>query len=479
MVMGNPMPINPWLDPTHNFGPIDTEFDLPDLPVTGELPPGLNGSLLRNGPNPQFQPIDPTHHHWFLGDGMIHAFTLRDGRAAWRNRWIRTDKWIAEHAAGHSLPPATEPSPKPGEPRDTGLANTNILWHGGRLLALEEGHLPFELDRDSLAARGEQSFGGALHAPFTAHPKIDPATGEMVFFGCDADGPLTPAMTYGTIDRNGGVTRLERFDAPYRSMVHDFAVTERHVLFPVLPLHGSPERASLGGMPFAWEPELGGHIGLLRRDQGVASLRWFRAESCFVFHVLNAWDDGHRIIADVMQFDEAPLFPRADGRPPNPEGNRARLVRWTLDPDAGTDAFTRTELSDISGGLTGEFPRLDDRRAGLPNRFGTFVARGRGANGSESGYFDTIVWMDFLTRRRAIHMLPAGDAASEAVFVPRGPLAAEGDGWLLAVVWRAAERRSDLIVLDTSGIQDGPIATVRLPHRVPFGFHGNWVDASA
>jgi carotenoid cleavage dioxygenase len=151
-------------------------------------------------------------------------------------------------------------------------------------------------------------------------------------------------------------------------------------------------------------------------------------------------------------------------------------VRWTLDPDAGTDAFTRAELSDVSGGLTGEFPRLDDRHAGLPNRFGAFVARGRG---SDSAFFDSVVWMDFQAGRPSVHMLPAGDATSEAVFVPRGPHAAEGDGWLLAVVWRGAERRSDLIVLDTSGIEHGPVATVRLPHRVPFGFHGNWIDASA
>ncbi len=471
------MRANPWLDPSTNFGPIDAEYDLTGLPIAGELPRGLNGTLFRDGPNPEFPPVDPMRYHWFVGDGMIHAFTLRDGKASYRNRWVRTDQWLAEHAAGRALgadfgAPARGGAAADRVP-DTGVANTNIVWHAGRLLALEEAHLPFEIDPPTLATRGVWN-AGALRAPFTAHPKIDPATGELIFFGCDADGPLTPAMTYGTIGASGRVRRLERFEAPYRSMVHDFAVTERHALFPVLPLHASRERALTGAMPFVWEPELGGHIGLLRRDRGVASLRWFRAESCFVFHVLNAWEEGDRIVADVMQFDEAPLFPRADGRPPNPEAARARLVRWTLDPGAGTDAFSRTALNDLTEGMTGEFPRIDDRSAGLRNRFGGFVGRGPG-----SDVFDTVVWLDLRAGRRTEFRLPRGDVTSEAVFVPRGLDAAEGDGWLLAVVWRGGPHRSDLIVLDTGDIGQGPLATVSLPHRVPFGFHGNWLGQAA
>ena len=454
-----------------NFAPIDTESDVADLPVTGELPRGLDGTLFRNGPNPQFPPLDPMRHHWFVGDGMIHAFTLRDGRASYRNRWVRTDKWTAEHAAGHALVSGFGgPSAPSVRIANTGVANTNIVWHAGRLLALEEAHLPFELDPTTLATRGVQDLGGALEGPFTAHPKIDPVTGELLFFGYSATGPLTPGMTYGTIGVDGRVTRNERFEAPYSSMVHDFAVTERHVVFPILPLSGSLRRAMAGQMPYAWQPDLGSHIGVMRRDQGVESLRWFRAAACFVFHVLNAWDEGNRIVVDVMQYPEAPLFPHADGGVPDPTLTGARLVRWTLDPDAGTDAFKQTGIDDMSG----EFPRLDERRAGLQNRFGTFVGESR-----EGGGFDTIVWLDLRSGRRSAFTLTAGDAVSEPVFVPRAPNAAEGDGWLLAVAWRGETRRSDLIVLDTDGIDRGPVATVRLAHRVPFGFHGNWMARAA
>lgn len=450
-----------------NFAPISFEADAPHLPVLGELPRWLNGTLYRNGPNPQFQPADPTRHHWFVGDGMVHAFAIQDGRVSYRNRWVRTGKFLAEAAAGRLLGTGLGPQPE-GVP-DSGVANTNILLHAGRLMALEEGHLPIELDPRSLGTRGAQDFGGAIKGPFTAHPKVDPVTGELVFFGYSSGGPLVPRMTCGTLDRAGRVTRFEAFEAPYCSMVHDFAVTDRHVLFPVLPLTGSLPRAMNGGPPFAWEPELGGHIGLIRRSEGVASLRWFRAESCYVFHVLNAWEDGERIVADVMQYDAPPLFPLADGTAPASD-RTARLVRWTLDPEAGTDAFSRTQLDD----LPGEFPRLDERRAGLKNRHGTFVARAE-----PEGLPDTIAWFDLAAGRRTLYTLPAGDAASEPVFVPRAPEAAEGDGWLLAVAWRAAENRSDLIVLDTQGVDRGPVSTVQLAHRVPFGFHGNFVGAES
>lgn len=445
---------------TGNFAPLRDEHDIAELAVTGEVPAELRGTLYRNGPNPQFPP-DPSKHHLFLGDGMIHAFTIEDGRVGYRNRWVRTSKWKNENKAGRSLGAGFASS---GE---EGLANTNVIWHGGKLLALEEAHAPVELDPRTLETRGPHRFGGVLPGPFTAHPKADPVTGELVFFGYSAAGPLSARMSYGTLDREGKVTRAEMFNAPYCSMVHDFAVTERHVLFPILPLAGSMTRAMIGGAPFVWEPGLGGHLGVIRRDRGVASLRWFRAESCFVFHVLNAWDAGEKLVADVMEYESPPLFPRADGvvTPLAP----AKLVRWTLDLAAQTDFFSRARIDDLGG----EFPRADDRFAGHKNRFGMFAAHVRGPVAT-----DTIAWFDLSAGARTLFTLPEGDTAGEPVFVPRRPDAAEGDGFLLSVVWRGREDRSDLIVLDTHAIDRGPVATVHVPHRVPFGFHGNFVGAA-
>jgi carotenoid cleavage dioxygenase-like enzyme len=454
-----------------NLAPIPFECDAPFLKISGELPRNLNGTLYRNGPNPQFEVPDG---HWFVGDGMLHAFHLENGRASYRNRWVRTPKWQAEHDAGRALfagfgrklPDA------PASLTDGGVANTNIVFHAGRLLALEEAHLPTEIEPGTLKTRGYCDYKGGLSGPFTAHPKIDPATGEMVFFGYNAAGPLTPALSFGSISASGAVTRFERFEAPYASMVHDFIVTENHLLFPVLPLTGSMARAMKGQPPYAWEPEKGAYVGVMKRSGSSADIVWFRGENCYVFHVMNAWEDGHRIIADVMQFEEAPLFPHPDGSPTDPKKSRARLCRWTFDLAGNSDRFTQSYLDD----LTGEFPRIDDRRAGLPSNHGWYACANpdRPMFGALAG----LVHVDGKGRRLETYLLPDGDTLSEPVFVARGGDAAEGDGWLLTVVWRARENCSDLAVFNATDIAAGPAALVHLGHRVPDGFHGNWVGTA-
>jgi carotenoid cleavage dioxygenase-like enzyme len=455
----------------NNYQPISMESDACFLPVRGELPRELNGALYRNGPNPQF---DSPGAHWFLGDGMLHAFTIENGKASYRNRWIRTPKWLAEHDAGRALfnawgGPKSDAANSPI--KDGGVANTNVVWHGGKLLALEEAHLPTEIDPRSLATRGSCDFDRAIKGPFTAHPKIDPKTGEMIFFGYNAKGSFTNAMSFGAIGSDGIVKRFDYFDTPYASMAHDFIVTENYVLFPILPLTGSMERARSGMPPYAWEPDKGAYVGVLRRGAPVSDLRWFRGEACYVFHVMNAWEEGDRIRADVMQFEEPPLFPHPDGRPTDKEKARAKLCRWTFDLSANSDTFQRDYLDDLKG----EFPRIDDRKGGLFNRHGWYACAG--ADGEALGFFNGIAHVETGRARRA-YFLPKGDATSEPVFVPRHSEAMEGDGWLLAVIWRGAENRSDLAIFNATEIEGGPIAHVELSHRVPFGFHGNWVSAA-
>jgi carotenoid cleavage dioxygenase-like enzyme len=458
--------------PAHNNrGPIPFESDAPYLKVTGELPRELNGTLYRNGPNPQF---DAPNAHWFVGDGMLHAFHLENGAASYRNRWVRTQKWQAEHAAGRALfggfgqklPDASASS------ADGCVANTNIIFHGGKLLALVESHLPTEIEPGTLATRGYCNFDGAVSGPFTAHPKTDPLTGEMFFFGYNASGPFTPTLSFGSIDAKGNATRFDRFEAPYASMVHDFIVTERHLLFPILPITGSMMRAMRGRPPYAWEPDKGAYVGVMKRNGSAKDIVWFRGESCYVFHVMNAWEEGDRIIADVMQFEEAPLFPHPDGSPTNPDKSRARLARWTFDLAGNTDRFQQTYLDD----LTGEFPRIDDRRAGLVNHHGWYACSNPESPMFEG--FSGVAHVNGKGERLGKYLLPLGDSISEPVFVERSKDATEGDGWLLAAVWRANENTSDLAVFNATDVDAGPVALVHLGHRVPDGFHGNWVGAA-
>ena len=407
-------------------------------------------------------------YHWFTGDGMVHAITLGEGGGAgYRNRWVRTPRFRAEAEAGRPLFAGFgQPLTEAAAGLDTGVANTHVLAHAGRLLALEEAHLPTRLDFGDLSTLGYDDFGGALAGRFTAHPKRDPITGQLVFFSYSATGPLTPGMSWGTIEADGRVSRRELFEAPYCSMVHDFGVTATHVVFPVLPLTGDIARAKSGRPAFAWEPERGGFVGVMRRDRGVASLVWTRVEPCFVFHVMNAFDDGADVVMDVVEYDAAPLFPRADGGAPGPASSR--LCRWRIATD-GEAGMRREVLDDMPG----EFPRIDERRAGLPYRHGFRVCQGVGQTGA-----DAIVHHDLGRRTRTLFTLDENERASEAVFVPKADDGPEAEGWLLTVVWRPKTGDSALLVLDARALDRGPVAVVPLPRRIPFGFHGSWVAAS-
>ena len=466
MNLTTPIRTNPFLQ--GNFAPVRSEDDFAALDVAGEIPRDLAGTFYRNGPNPQFEPRD-ANHHWFAGDGMIHAFAFENRKVSYRNRYVRTPKWNVEHAAGQSLF-GTFGNPMTSDPsvigKESGVANTNIVWHAGKLLALEEGHQPFELEAGSLKSRGYIPYAGKANR-FTAHPKTDPETGELVFFGYMAgEGFFTDKVAYGVVDRAGTVTRLDLFTAPFVSMIHDFFVTKNFVGFPVLPLTGDLSRAMNGGPAFAWEPDKGAYVGLMRRDAGVGSIRWFKTDPCYVFHPMNMWDDGDAVFADVMQYEAAPLFPNADGsRGP---ASRARLVRWTLDLSSGTDEIKRDVIDD----LTGEFPRFDERLAGLPYSQGYFAAITRGPDNMT---FDSIAQIDVHSGKRQVHTFASGDVPGEPVFIPRS--ADEGDGWLVSVVYFGAEDKSGIAVFDARNVAKGPVGVAKLPRRLPFGFHGNWVPA--
>jgi len=472
----DPMLSGPW-------APWPMEGEIHECAVVGEIPRELHGTLYRNGPNPQYAP--PGSYHFFLGDGMVHAFHFEDGRCSYRNRWVRTPRFSAERGAGRALFGnlfAGEPNDPAAAGVAVGTANTNVVWHAGRLLALVEGGLPpVELDPDTLETRALCDFAGALNRPidpviarmlgidapggmapgsFTAHPKLDPETGAMLAFGYSA---LPPWLVYYEISADGTMLRNEAIDAPFPSMVHDFVTTRERVLFPVFPATLRPERAARGESVLGWEPELGTRIGVMPRRGGAADVRWIETDPCYVFHPWNAFDDGPRVLVDVAQYPRLPL--PLPGEEPG-FSLRARLVRWTLDLDAGT--CKQEPLDDRSV----EFPRFDERRTGLPYRYGY---AGSGSQTAVHG-FDQLVRYDLQSGAAQVHVLGSGDAVGEPLFVPRRPDAPEGDGWLLALAWRGAEDRSDLLVLDAQQLDREPLAVVRLPHRVPAGFHGNFRD---
>ncbi len=322
------------------YGPVNTEADAAHLHITGEMPKELCGTLYRNGPNPQFAPRGP--YHWFGGDGMIHAFHIENGNVSYKNRWVRTPKWTLENQEGEGLS-GTFGNPRYTDPRVMALgstiANTNIVWHGGKLLALEEAHAPYSLDPASLMPVGPkdgyETYGDRLCGPFTAHPKLDPVTGEMVFFGYSAKGRFTREVSLQSVTADGTITRAEILEGPFPSMIHDFAVTRNWIIVPIFPLTSSMERAMGGKPPFAWEPDKGTHIAFIPRNGSVADVKWITAPACYVFHPMNHFEtpDG-RVVVDVMKFDVAPLFPLPDGSPSSERPPQARLFAGPSIPPA-------------------------------------------------------------------------------------------------------------------------------------------------
>ncbi len=472
--MAKPFPTdNPFLK--GYYAPLHMEGQADHLPISGEWPKELHGSLYRNGPNPQFAPRGP--YHWFAGDGMLHAFHVEDGKVAYRNRWVHTPKWQLEHAEGEGLS-GSFGNPRFSDPRivkmNSTVANTNVVWHAGKLLALEEAHAPFEIDPLTLESKGTHDFGGKLVGPMTAHPKIDAVNGEMVFFGYATEGRFTAGMAVHVADKAGTLQRSQSFQAPYPSMVHDFVVTRDWIIVPIFPLTGSMQRAMAGLPPYAWEPDKGTHVGLIPRHGSVQDMRWFDADPSYVFHPMNAFDtpDG-KVVCDMMKYEVAPLFPKPDGQPTGAPPV-AKLVRWTFDLGHGSKRFTETPLDDHAG----EFPRLDERFTAMPYRHGWFQAgqithasRGREAR-------DGLAHIDHHSGNVGTWFPAEGDMCGEPVFVPRNATAAEGDGFVLSVVFRAETQCSDLAVFDAMNLKDGPLALAHLSHRVPAGFHGNWRDAT-
>jgi carotenoid cleavage dioxygenase len=467
--------------------PVERECTVTNLPVTGTIPDHLDGRYLRNGPNPLAE-VDPQVYHWFTGDGMVHGVRIRDGKAEWyRNRWIRTPRIAA--AQGETLRRAR------GWPGfETLGANTNVVGHAGKTLALVEGGVAnYELT-DELDTVGPCDFDGTLTGGYTAHPKRDPVTGELhavsYHFGRGNQ------VQYSVIDRHGRARRIVDIEVTGSPMMHDFSLTAKYVVLYDLPVTFDarqaaelgvprslrhPTRLVLSGLvgrvripdpitamigqrlhpnrqfPYRWDPTYPARIGVLPRDGDDADVRWFDVEPCYVFHPLNAYDDGDDIVLDVVRHPK--MF--ATDRHGPAEGTTT-LDRWTVDLAAGK---VREERLDDSGL---EFPRVDERRTGRRHRYGYGVAFPHVTQATAVQRHDLVTGG---VQRRSYG---PGSQAGEVVFIPNHPDAAEDDGILMGFAYHADTDRSDLMLLDAGTLDT--VAAIHLPHRVPQGFHGNWIE---
>src|SRR6478735_4371828 len=425
-----------------NYAPVADELTEFDLTVEGAIPTELDGWYLRNGPNPRV-----ATGHWFSGDGMIHGIRVEGGRAAWyRNRWVRTESFEK------SFPLYNADGTRN---LHASVANTHVVNHAGKTLALVESSLPYQITNE-LETIGAYDFGGKLIDSMTAHPKICPATGELHFFGYGSI--FEPYVTYHRADANGELVIDRPVDVKAHTMMHDFAITATHVIFMDLPVLFNLDiaLATKGAMPYRWDDGYGARFGVLRRDDPFGEIRWFDIEPCYIFHVANAYDgvDGNSIVLQAVRYPE--LW-RNDG------GFDADGVLWSWTINLADGTVTERQLDDRAV----EFPRIDDRLAGLPARYAVSVGETQ------------LVRYDLTSGSAVEHRFGTEQSPGrpgEAVFVPSttGP-ADEGNGWYVGYVYDPARDGSDLVIIDASDFAGDPVARIKLPHRVPYGFHGNWI----
>lgn len=453
---------------TGGAAPVTEEVTAFDLPVDGTIPAELEGRWLRNGPNPIGE-VDSTKHHWFLGDGMVHGLRLRSGKAEWyRNRWVRSDNVAA--ALGET---------PPGGPAFGGRTalgpNTNVGTFAGRTWAMvEAGTTPTELDFE-LNTVARNAFDDTLVGPFSAHPKFDPATGElhaMCYAWPDLFTDRGLFLHYVVVGPDGRVSQTVEIPVDGMPMVHDISITPNWALVYDLPVTVDFDMLGKGfSFPFAWNNEYPARVGLVPRTgphaYEASAIVWCDVQPCYVFHPLNAYEDAAgRVVVDLCRYERMmehdPLGPFGDGMP--------TLDRWTIDP------VTRRVSEDRLDDRAHEFPRHDPRVGTKQHRFGYTAGV---EFGNDSPTHTSVYKTDVLSGTVEVHEFGTGRGGAEPVFVPKADSRSEDDGWILTMVYDRGTDGSELHIIDAGAFTDPAVAVVTMPQRVPLGFHGNWCpDAS-
>ena len=433
--------------------PVAAERTVTDLKVTGAIPADLNGRYIRIGPNPATPP-NPGSYHWFTGDGMVHGVRLQGGKALWyRNRWIRSK------AVSAALGEAPAPGPRNGQ-SDT--VNTNVLGHAGQTWALvEAGGYPVRIDEE-LNTIAHDPFGGSLKGSFTAHPHRDPETGEM--HAICYEGTDQNVIRHVVVDAAGKVRREEPITVQHGPSIHDCAITKNYIVIMDMPLTFSMKALLAGhAFPYSWNTNHTPRIGLLPREGKDADVIWCAIEPCFVFHPCNAFENADGTVTmDVCAHNDMGAHSMQ-----GPDSTKTPFERWNIDPKARH--VTRIVIDPDPQ----EFPRTDERLTGKPYRYAYSVALP--LDGAFSNFDTKLYKHDLQTSTREVRDFGDGCVPGEFVFLPRSANAAEGDGWLMGYVIDTNNDTTDLVILNAMDFTGEPQATVHIPHRIPAGFHGNWV----
>ena len=431
-----------------NWAPVEKELSETDLEIKGEIPKDLSGLFVRNG----FNPVSGYSDHWFFGNGMLHGVYLEDGKASYKNRYVRTPYYEDDLNVMSSFGNLAA-SP----------ANTHIVNHAGKLLALEETSLPWELNKD-LDTIGVEDFEGKLTTAMTAHPRVCPETGEMLFFGYSMMGE--PYLNYYRVSKEGKLVQSEAIEIPRPVMMHDWNITRNYVVFMDLPIVSDMDLAVTTGSPFGFKPECGARLGVMPREGNNSDVRWFDIDPCFVFHSFNSFEVDNKIVLYVSRQKEAMVggFKDIYGG----ETTVAKLWRWVIDLEKGT--VSEEQLDDGAC----DFPRVNDNRIGLHSDFGYCMQIKTDVESLTFG--ENLFKYHLESGKRTDHHLGNNVAGGEPVFAPKPGAKSEDEGWVLSLVHERNSRKSKLVIIDAQAFDQEPVAEVIIPQRVPYGAHGSWIQ---
>ena len=449
-----------------NYLPVEREMDASNLQVmTGRIPRDLSGAYMRNGPNPRYKPI--YYAYPMDGDGMVHAVYFDNGQARYRNRFVRTSGFLTEQRAGRAIYGSlTHPVPidpallRPGGdngPIKNG-AFISVLRHGGHLLALDEASTCYELTMD-LDTIGEWKAGTDKPINLGAHNRRHPKTGSLFTL---AYSLREPTVEFHQIDASGNVAKTFSVALAAPTMIHDFILTENHIVLLACPAIFDLQAARSGKPLLQWQPNLGTRIGLIALDG--SSTEWLDADPFFVFHFGNGFERGGHILIDYVRHDRLNLgYATAGQKAPT-------LHRMNID-------LSSHKIADLEiANVVVEFPRVNDGLNALPTRFvylPTLTDTLKIAH-PPSATFNTMMKVNTETGDIVRHDF-GNRIAGEATFIPRKAHGPEDEGYLAIFAFDPVNRTSDLVLLDASHIDADPVAVIRMPQRVPQGLHGTWI----
>lgn len=452
-----------------NFSPVAEERDATNMEVVGEIPGDLAGHFLRIGPNP-VHVFSEAAYHTFDGDGMIHAIEFAGGEAKYSNRFVKNEGFRLEQERGDwvykGMNSMMDPTPSrvpEGSSPGKNLANTAFAYHNKTLYALHEPSQPTIIELPSLETTGPTDFAGKLQHPFTAHPKVDQKSGEMMTFGYSF--AAHPYVTYSVINANGELVHTTPITIPKPVFMHDFAVSEKYSLFLDFPITLDIERAMAGGPALGFEPEHGSRIGVMPRYGTDQDVRWFEVETGVVVHTANAWDEGDEVVLQASRSKTADIAGAGTTEGNVLADNQGRLHEWRINLKTGT--VKERQLSETPC----DFTRVNDVHACHKTRYvyaGVF-------NPTQPFKFDGVMKFDNDTGITTEFKFGDGCHSGEAVFAPRTGATAEDDGYLIAFMHDETNNQSECAILDARDVPAGPIARIIMPFRVPYGFHAGWV----